>query len=237
MSSATEAAPETEVGEGREEASSSEISGQKIIVLLDLAALETVKTKRGDFQLLTVDDHPSIMKRYNKDPKDYRPDILHQELMALLDSPLNKEGRLVIYVHTTKNVLIEVNPKCRIPRTFKRFSGLMVQLLHRLKIRSADGQDTLLKVIKNPMSRHLPPGIRCYGFSCGGSLFNPHHFAASLPVNEPVMFVFGAMATGSIQMKDHPYMTELVSCSSYPLSGVVAINRVLGAIENQWGVL
>lgn len=38
-----------------------------------------------------------------------------------------------------------------------------VQLLHRLKIRSADGNDMLLKVVKNPMSRHLPAGTRCYG--------------------------------------------------------------------------
>jgi rRNA small subunit pseudouridine methyltransferase Nep1 len=59
--------------------------------------------------------------------------------------------------------LIEINPKTRIPRTFKRFSGLMVQLLHRLKIRSADGKDMLLKVIKNPISKHLPVGARCYG--------------------------------------------------------------------------
>lgn len=65
--------------------------------------------------------------------------------MAVLDSPLNKAGKvkvmpcdiysntsLVIYgivhqvfMHTAKNVLVEVNPKTRIPRTFKRFSGLM----------------------------------------------------------------------------------------------------------------
>ena len=44
--------------------------------------------------------------------------------MAVLDSPLNKSGRMKLYVQTEKNVLIEVNPKCRIPRTFKRFSGL-----------------------------------------------------------------------------------------------------------------
>jgi len=32
---------------------------------------------------------------------------------------------LQVYVHTAKNVLIEVNPHTRIPRTFKRFAGLM----------------------------------------------------------------------------------------------------------------
>lgn len=30
-----------------------------------------------------------------------------------------------IYIETTLNVLIEVSPQIRIPRTFKRFSGLM----------------------------------------------------------------------------------------------------------------
>jgi rRNA small subunit pseudouridine methyltransferase Nep1 len=140
-----------------------ESDGKKIIVILDHAALETVKTKKGDFQLLNCDDHIALMRKLNKDPQQYRPDIIHQELMAVLDSPLNKAGFVKVYVHTDKNVLIEVNPKTRIPRTYKRFSGLMVQLLHRLKIRSSDGKDMLLKVVKNPISRHLPAGARCYG--------------------------------------------------------------------------
>lgn len=43
----------------------------------------------------------------------------------LMDSPLNRSGLLQIYIHTENNVLIEINPRTRIPRTFKRFSGLM----------------------------------------------------------------------------------------------------------------
>lgn len=33
-----------------------------------------------------------------------------------------------VYIHTEKNVLIEINPQTRIPRTFKRFAGLMGKL-------------------------------------------------------------------------------------------------------------
>jgi hypothetical protein len=40
----------------------------------------------------------------------------------------------------------QVNPKVRIPRTFKRFCGLMVQLLQKLSIRATNGPDKLLKV-------------------------------------------------------------------------------------------
>lgn len=150
-----------------------------ITILLDVASLETVKTRKGDFQLLNCDDHISLLRKFKKDPADYRPDIIHQELMAVLDSPLNKAGRVRTLVHTEKNVLFEVNAKTRIPRTFKRFSGLMVQLLHRLKIRSADGKDMLLKVLKNPISRHLPAGAKCIGIDIAMhrafSLFDPIH--------------------------------------------------------------
>ena len=99
--------------------------GRKVIVILAKATLETVKTRRGEFELLNSDDHRGILKKHDRDPNEPRPDILHQELMALLDSPLNKAGLMQVYVHTERNVLIELNPKVRIPRTFKRFSSLM----------------------------------------------------------------------------------------------------------------
>lgn len=52
-----------------------------------------------------------------------------------------------LYIHTHKNVLIQVNPQVRLPRTFKRFCGLMVQLLQKLSIRATNGPDKLLKVL------------------------------------------------------------------------------------------
>ncbi|EWM25399.1 ribosomal rna small subunit methyltransferase nep1 [Nannochloropsis gaditana] len=178
-----------------------------ITVVLDKASLETVKMKSGQYCLLNCDDHQAMMKKSGKNPADYRPDILHQELLALLDSPLNKVGKLKVYIRSSSNVLIEVNAKCRIPRTYKRFAGLMVQLLHKLKVRSADGKATLLKVIKNPVTRYLPAGFKCYGFSVQGTLYNPNALACTLPDDKPVVFVLGAMAAGHITVQDHPYVS------------------------------
>lgn len=67
----------------------------------------------------------NILRRNNRDPGTCRPDITHQSLLMLFDSPLNRAGLLQVYIHTTKNVLIEINPQTRIPRTLKRFGGLM----------------------------------------------------------------------------------------------------------------
>jgi hypothetical protein len=58
----------------------------------------------------------------------------------------NATALQAIYVRTHKNVLIQVNPHIRLPRTFKRFCGLMVQLLQKLSIRATNGPDKLLKV-------------------------------------------------------------------------------------------
>jgi rRNA small subunit pseudouridine methyltransferase Nep1 len=204
-----------------------------LLIILDLASLETVKTRKGDFQLLNCDDHISLIRKYHKDPSEYRPDIIHQELMTVLDSPLNKAGKIKVIVHTEKNVLFEVSNKTRIPRTFKRFSGLMVQLLHRLKIRSADGRDMLLKVIKNPISRYIPAGAKCIGktfmwdfglcfffvqtgFSDQGKYQTPMQFAKSIPALKdeskftPLVLVFGAQATKGIKKEDHPYVRNFI---------------------------
>ena len=216
----------------------------KIIILLDQASLETVKNRRGVYELLNCDDHRELCRRkLNKDPNEFRPDILHQELLSLMDSPLNKAGLLQVYIHTQKHVLIEVNPTCRVPRTFKRFAGLMVQLLHKLKIKAAGESTTLLKVIKNPFSQHLPAGTRCFGFSSAGTLFSPINLAKEfVPATEaesaiPTCLVLGAMASGHITINDHPYIEQLLSISEYPLSGAAAISRILGGIEHLWGIV
>lgn len=219
-------------------------SKQKIIVLLDQAKLETVKNRRGIFELLNCDDHRDICKKKLKvDPKEFRPDICHQELLALIDSPLNKSGGLQVYLKTTKGVLIEVNPAIRIPRTFKRFSGLIVQLLHKMKIKAGNTSTTLMKVIKNPFSQHLPPGTHVYGMSCQGTLYSPNGLADALIPSDPsadtppVCFVIGAMAAGHITVDDHPYIEKMISVSDYPLSGAAAISRILCGIENHWGIV
>jgi rRNA small subunit pseudouridine methyltransferase Nep1 len=214
--------------------------------LLDQATLETVKNKRGIYELLNCDDHRDLCKKkLRRDPNEFRPDILHQELLALLDSPLNKAGLLKVYIHTKSKVLIDVHSSIRIPRTYKRFAGLMVQLLHKMKIKAGNDGTTLLKVIKNPFSQHLPPSTRCFGFSCEGTLYSPIALAKTIVGDDPATsanqpptcLVVGAMSTGHITIEDHPYIEKMLSISNFPLSGASALSRVMGGIEHHWGIV
>lgn len=234
-----------------------------------------------DFELLNVDDHLHILQRNRRDLSQARPDVTHQVrrtfttthpsfiylllsififcfakkcLLNLLDSPINKAGKLQVFVHTQKNVLIEINPHTRLPRTFKRFAGLMVQvsvlvvpftpltsltplqLLQKLRIRSADGNDVLLRVIKNPIEDYLPVGARRVATSSGADkTVHLDDFVPQLsPNNEPVVFVIGSFAKGDVEAA---YADDRISFSNYPLSAALACAKTCTAFEKHWGIL
>ncbi|XP_060578926.1 ribosomal RNA small subunit methyltransferase NEP1-like [Ruditapes philippinarum] len=204
---------------------------KRLIVILEKASLESVKNGKT-FELLNCDKHKSVAKKFKRDISTCRPDITHQCLLMLLDSPLNRAGLLQVYIHTEKNVLIEVNPQTRIPRTFDRFSGLMVQLLHKLSIHAADGPQKLLKVIKNPVTDHLPIGCKKIGMSFKAEkCVDPRTL---VPSDDPVVFVVGAMAHGSI---DTDYTEEEYSISNYPLSAALTCAKLCNAFEEKWDIM
>jgi rRNA small subunit pseudouridine methyltransferase Nep1 len=207
---------------------------KRLIVVLEDACLETVKIGKA-FELLNCDRHKSYIIKHNKDPSDCRPDILHQCLLMLFDSPLNRANLLQVYVHTQRKVLIEINPQTRIPRTFERFSGLMVQLLHKLSIRASDTSQKLMKVIKNPVTNHLPTGCAKYCTSFHAEkVQNASEFAAEQAPSEPVVVVIGAKAKGSV---DCDYTDKLISISNYPLSAAICCSKLCTAFEDKWKIL
>lgn len=204
---------------------------KRLIIILEGAQLETVKVG-NKFELLNCDDHAHILKSSSRNQSLYRPDIVHQCLLMLFDSPLNRAALLQVYVHTSNNVLIEINPQTRIPRTFKRFAGLMVQLLHKYSIRAENGPK-LLKVIKNPITDHLPVGVRKYVMSFSAKKIVK--CKELVPTgDDPVAIVVGAMARGSV---DVDYGEDTLSISNYPLSAALTCSKLCSTFEEEWGVL
>lgn len=101
--------------------------------------------KKPGETLLDVSLHYHAMKKLKDREKRGRPDIIHVSLLNALESPLNKEGLLRIYVHTYPGHIIFVKPVTRIPRNYNRFVGLMEQLLIRGKV-PPESDDPLLYV-------------------------------------------------------------------------------------------
>mmetsp|Transcript_25357 Transcript_25357/g.70942 ORF Transcript_25357/g.70942 Transcript_25357/m.70942 type:complete len:230 (-) Transcript_25357:40-729(-) len=218
-----------------EEAAAAAAAQRGVIFVLENACLETAKVGKG-YALLNCDDHANFLRKHGKDVSVYRPDICHQALLSILDSPLSKAGKLKgLYIHTAKNVLIQVNPQVRIPRTFKRFCGLMVQLLQKLSIRSSNGPDKLLKVVKGPVTKYFPPNSRRVGFSYSSpEVVKLTDFVRELPDDVPAVFTVGAFAHGKI---DVAYNDQMVAVSEYPLSAACCIGRITNAFEQKWDIV
>jgi rRNA small subunit pseudouridine methyltransferase Nep1 len=220
---------------------------RRLFVILERACLEAWrisssrkggKNGEGDvkYALLNCDDHQGILAKTGRDIADARPDITHQCLLTLLDSPLNKAGLLQVYIRTTKGVLIEVNPHVRIPRTFKRFSGLMVQLLQKLSIRGVNGSEKLLKVIKNPVVDYLPVNTYKIALSGDAPTMKLTTYLNGIPHNGPVAIFVGAMARGNDDFADG-VVDEKISISNYPLSASVACGKFCCALEDLWDIV
>jgi rRNA small subunit pseudouridine methyltransferase Nep1 len=221
---------------------------KRLIVILENAPVETVKLHGRSFELLSSDKHQGYLRKNNIDLSEARPDILHQCLLLLQDSPLNRAGLLQVFIHTKKNILIQVHSSCRIPRTYHRFAGIMVQLLHKNAISAViedvkdkgelkrGGDIKLMKVIKNPVTQYLPAGCPKICTSLGGlgPLRSGQMVKKLAKPGQPFVCVVGALAKGSVEQD---YCEELVSLSNYPLSAATTCAKVLEAFEEEWSVL
>ncbi|KAK1566941.1 hypothetical protein Q3G72_006338 [Acer saccharum] len=206
-----------------------------VIFVLEKASLEVAKVGKS-YQILNSDDHANFLRRNNKNPADYRPDIVHQALLSILDSPLTKAGRLrAVYVKTEKGVLFEVKPHVRVPRTYKRFAGVMLQLLQKLSITAVGKREKLLRVIKNPVTQYLPVNSRKIGFSFSSEkLIKMRNYVDTVNNESDLVFVVGAMAHGKINTD---YTDDYIAISGYPMSAARCIARICEALEDKWDLL
>jgi rRNA small subunit pseudouridine methyltransferase Nep1 len=97
-----------------------------------------------------------------------RPDIVHNTLLQVLETPLNWEGLLQVFIHTQDDYVISVNPKIRLPKNYIRFVGLIEQLFDQQRVPS-DGEP-LLEMKKSTLPQLIKKVIpdRVVGFSILG---------------------------------------------------------------------
>lgn len=109
----------------------------------------------------------------------------------------------------------------------------MVQLLHKFSVRANDGPMKLLKVIKNPVTDHLPVGIRKILMSFSSkSVSNCRELVPK--TDDPIAVVIGAMAHGKVECD---YVEDTISISNYPLSAALTCAKLCSGFEEVWGVV
>lgn len=109
----------------------------------------------------------------------------------------------------------------------------MAQLLFKLSIKAANTSEKLLRVVKNPISDHLPVGCKklCSSFKAT-NLVSPRDL---VPTDDsPLAIVVGSMAHGAV---DVDYTEGDFSISQYPLSAALTCTKICSAFEDAWGIV
>lgn len=108
-----------------------------------------------------------------------------------------------------------------------------MQLLHKFSVRANDGPMKLLKVIKNPITDHLPVGVKKILMSFSSN--KVENCRELVPKSEePIAIVIGAMAHGKV---DVDYIEDTISVSNYPLSAALTCAKLCSAFEEVWKVM
>jgi rRNA small subunit pseudouridine methyltransferase Nep1 len=98
------------------------------------------RQKRPDEVLLDRAFHHAAMQEFARQRDDTptekmgRPDIIHTTLLQILETPLNWEDGLRVFVHTQDDYVISINPKIRLPKNYVRFVGLIEQLFAQKRV-------------------------------------------------------------------------------------------------------
>lgn len=160
--------------------------------LVDHPVIVKSARKRGKSPekiLLDSNFHHAAMKGLKNAQKRGRPDIIHIALLCALESVVNKQGDLKVYIHTRNDSIIHVNSKTRIPRSYNRFCGLFEKLLEEGSVKnllSVEKKElhTFLEGLpgkKAVMHQKGKPSVLVRDITCVVGGFPHGDFAAELP--------------------------------------------------------
>ncbi len=177
--------------------------------------------------LLDRNFHHSAMLRLMDSEKRGRPDLAHGALLSITGTPLYLAGRVKVYVHTYDGVVLDIEPKTRIPKSYLRFRGLMEKTL--------TGEDgSLVRArkagIRELVRKTIAPDI-VFGLSVQGRRTELEELAGKLMAADRPCVLVGGFPHGHFSPETLSVVDELVRIHEMPLEAHVVTSRVLYEYE------
>ena len=165
-----------------------------------------------------------------------RPDIIHNTLLQILETPLNWENRLRVFIHTQDNYVISINSKIRLPKNYLRFVGLIEQLFATKQVpeRGAPLMKVEKSTVQSLITRVRPSHV--IGFSILGQPALMRTVADELgKMVEPLVFV-GGFPRGHFSNETHKTLNSMIKVDRQPLDAWVVAGRFVYDFEWAIGV-
>ena len=176
--------------------------------------------------LLESSLHHPALRKFPEGERRGRPDIAHIVLVVALDSILNLEGGLRIFVHTRNDEAIQFAPETRIPKNYTRFVGLMEDLFEKGEVPEEnplirmDRQVTLAQLLAKL-------GGEAWAFAEGG---DPLDLRVGFPRHEEnLIAVIGGFPHGGFRSPVATLCKRVVSIHPKPLKAWTTAAEVLVA--------
>ncbi len=90
------------------------------------------KKNRG--VLLDGGIHRPLIDSLEQAEKRGRPDIIHHSLLNIVYSPLFRNDKIQVHIHTRNDLYIRIPSNWRVPVNYNRFCGLFAQLLLKKRV-------------------------------------------------------------------------------------------------------
>lgn len=187
--------------------------------------------------LLEVSLHRAAMQGLERRWKRGRPDIVHLSLLNALGSPLNIEGFLEVYVHTIGDLVIFVRHDVRLPRDYRRFVGLMEQLLVKGKVPPYSAKPLLY--VKTMSLRRLVKSIGAENvilLSEKGVKVCIDEVAEEAFKPDSVVIV-GGFPHGDFEEETYDIASKVYSIYNKSLDAWIVVSRIIEACERKLRIL
>ena len=178
--------------------------------------------------LLDRSVHHSAMARLRDSEKRGRPDLVHEALLSVTGTPLYLDGDVKVYVHTARDVVVELAERTRVPKSYFRFRGLMEKVL------SEGAGGGLVKTYPSGVGELLRRTIapdRTFGLSVLGRMADVGAFAAEVVATNRPCVIVGGFPHGHFSEETLRAADELVRIHPRPLEAHVVTARVVYEIE------
>lgn len=177
---------------------------------------------------------PAMNKLSDRDRRG-RPDIVHMCLLSALDTPLNREGILRIYVHARHDKLITVDPSVSLPKMSYRFEGLMEHLFLKGQ---APPENPLMRIedasLESLLKRLKPKKVMT--FSDRGRRKPWKRIYNGLLKEDDICVVIGGFPHGDFLSDVDKLSDELICIDPELLHASTVVSRAIYAYEEMFGI-
>eukprot|EP00435_Cladocopium_sp_Y103_P060447 s58_g22.t1 len=214
----------------------------KLVVILERAMLERSR---------------ELVGTHAKAPRpDHELQFTFDALETLLDSQLNEAGRLIIYLHSAEEVIVEVHPGFCMPSSLQRFAKIMLSLLRRRRFTgstpeapavlrgaawyalSPQGESVHLKEFVREIAGS--PGFGCLPPSSSSErVSSSARYANGSGASDEGHIVFSIGASAGDATKDPTFRgnsLQRLSICPWDLTGAACCRMLCSEFESLWNV-